>query len=116
MNAVAGNHGANNNQRFLGDLSYEEFLSGGWDPETMLGAYGVNMANGDVWAVIDHNSEFGVVPEPTTTVLLAAGVLLLFAKAVFRVRNAARDVAARNERFRKNKSPGVPPEIHSANL
>ncbi len=116
VNAVAGNHGANNNQRFLGDLSYEEFLSGGWDPETMLGAYGVNMANGDVWAVIDHNSEFGVVPEPTTTVLLAAGVLLLFAKAVFRVRNAARDVAARNERFRKNKSPGVPPEIHSANL
>jgi hypothetical protein len=41
----------------------------------MLGAYG--SSNGTAWAVINHNSDFAVVPEPATWLLLAAGLVLL---------------------------------------
>ena len=43
----------------------------------ILGAYGVQTtANGgpDVWAVINHNSQFAVVPEPSTLLLAALGL------------------------------------------
>ena len=44
-----------------------------------LGAYGVDTANNVVWAVLDHNSDFGVVPvpEPATVVMIVGGVLVL---------------------------------------
>ena len=46
--------------------------------DQILGAYGVDPSSGnhDVWAVINHNSQFAVVPEPSTLLLLAALGLL----------------------------------------
>jgi hypothetical protein len=67
-NAVAGNVGTN-----LG-----VFQLGAWVPGDMtLGDYGVNTANHTVWAVLDHNSDFAVVPEPATFALLGVGVVAL---------------------------------------
>jgi hypothetical protein len=47
----------------------------------MLGAYGLDLANQQVWAVIDHNSDFGVtnggilvVPEPSSYLLAGLGI------------------------------------------
>ncbi len=46
---------------------------GAWtSADTVLGEYGVNTANDTVWAVLDHNSQFAVVPEPSTLALLSA--------------------------------------------
>lgn len=46
-----------------------------------LGDWGVNTANHTVWAVIDHNSDFAVVPEPGTLALLAVAAIGLLAYA-----------------------------------
>lgn len=43
----------------------------------VLGYYGIDTDANVVWAVIDHASEFAVVPEPGTLLLLAAGGLCL---------------------------------------
>lgn len=51
----------------------------------LLGAHGVDTANGAVWAVIDHNSEFAVIPEPCTAALLAFGAGLAFSRRRKRV-------------------------------
>lgn len=84
VNAVYGNHGPNGSLAGGYEMSYAAFLStyGGWNRDTMLGAYGLDVANGQVWAVIDHNSDFGVasdgvlvVPEPATFVLLGSAGL-----------------------------------------
>ena len=43
----------------------------------LLGAYGVQttaVGGPDVWAVINHNSQFAVVPEPSTLLLAALGL------------------------------------------
>ena len=61
--------------------SYQDFLDnhGGWNAANMLGAYGVDATQNQVWAVVDHNSEFGAVPEPSTYALLAlAGPAFFF--------------------------------------
>jgi hypothetical protein len=42
---------------------------------TTLGSWGVDTVNNVAWAVLDHNSEFAVVPEPSSMLLLAAGAL-----------------------------------------
>lgn len=43
-----------------------------------LGYYGVDTASGSVWAVLDHNSLFAVVPEPSVATLLGlAGLAFL---------------------------------------
>lgn len=78
--AVDGNHGeAGGLAGFYADTSYMNFLSlnGGWNAVEMLGAYGVDRENGQVWAVIDHNSEFGAVPEPSTWALIGLGAAAL---------------------------------------
>jgi len=43
------------------------------DPELnlLLGAYGVDITNHDAWAIVNHNSEFAVVPEPSAFALAA---------------------------------------------
>lgn len=64
------------------------FVSGAYDVDTdfVLGYYGVDTANSEVWAVINHNSIFGVmgnipvpVPEPSGALLatLTGMVMLL---------------------------------------
>ncbi|HEV3417231.1 MAG TPA: autotransporter-associated beta strand repeat-containing protein [Pirellulales bacterium] len=42
-----------------------------------LGSYGVDVADHTVWAVVNHNSQFAVVPEPSSLILLAIGGLAL---------------------------------------
>ena len=67
-NAINGNFGTNQGG----------FQLGAWRPGDMtLGDWGVNTANHTVWAVLNHNSEFAVVPEPSTIALLVAGVICM---------------------------------------
>ncbi len=53
----------------------------GGTPASELGAWGVDTSSGQhqVWAVVNHNSEFAVVPEPSTFILCGLGVLGLVA-------------------------------------
>jgi hypothetical protein len=41
----------------------------------ILGSWGVDPTNHDAWTVINHNSQFAVVPEPSSLVLAALGLL-----------------------------------------
>jgi hypothetical protein len=42
---------------------------------SVMGAYGADPATHVAWAVVNHNSEFAVVPEPQTLVLAALGIV-----------------------------------------
>jgi autotransporter-associated beta strand protein len=65
-NAVQGNIGTNS----------DTFHLGAWpDGDMTLGDWGVDTTSHTVWAVLDHNSDFAVVPEPGTWTLLGAGVV-----------------------------------------
>jgi len=69
VNAVDGN---------IGGMA--KFFEGAYDADTdfVLGYYGIDVANGTVWAVLNHNSDFAVIPEPGTwALLLFGGVVLL---------------------------------------
>ena len=79
--AVLGNFGSNND-RFVG--------VGAWTGDGTLGDWGVNVQTHTVWAVLDHNSEFAVVPEPSILALLAVGALGL---AGYAWRKRRRDAA-----------------------
>jgi hypothetical protein len=35
----------------------------------------VDPANNEAWAIINHNSDFAIVPEPSTFVLMAFGLV-----------------------------------------
>ena len=83
VNAVAGNIGSSGTWAGAYSMGYQAFLSskGGWDGAKMLGAYGFDATNQQVWAVINHNSDFGVtskgiliVPEPSSCLLAGLGV------------------------------------------
>jgi hypothetical protein len=88
-NAVLGDH--ETNDATGGELdfqgSFSLFQSGyGTDLDNYLGAYGVDTTNDTVWAVIDHNSNFGVgnldelpaaTPEPSTWAMLLGGLGLI---------------------------------------
>jgi fibronectin-binding autotransporter adhesin len=69
-------------------LTYYNTLSSfddGSDLASFLGTYGVDPTNNVVWAVLNHNSEFAVIPEPSTWVL--GGLALLgFARVGLRRR------------------------------
>ena len=91
-NAVLADHGTNNASG--GELDYQGSFSAfqaqyGTDLSDYLGAYGVDTTDDTVWAVIDHNSEFGTgnlsdlpitaTPEPSTwAMLLGACGLIAF--------------------------------------
>ncbi len=60
---------------------------GAYDPNTEfhLGYYGIDTVNNRIWAVLDHNSQYGVggvqiqdVPEPGTMALMGIGTLALW--------------------------------------
>jgi fibronectin-binding autotransporter adhesin len=71
-NAVDGNFGTNSGKFYLG----------AWpDGDMTLGDYGVDTASHTVWAVLNHNSQFAAVPEPSTFVLLGVGAIGLLAYA-----------------------------------
>jgi sugar lactone lactonase YvrE len=79
-NAIMGNIGAN-----LGG-----FQLGAWPAGDMtLGDWGVDTTNHVVWAVLDHNSDFSVVPEPSTLALLGVGAISLTACGWWRRRRTA---------------------------
>jgi hypothetical protein len=65
--AVLGNHGTNTGSFFL-----SSYLDAG--SPIALGSYGVDIVNNVVWAVLDHNSFFAVIPAPGA---LPAGMLLM---------------------------------------
>jgi hypothetical protein len=71
-NAVAGNTGGT--PTFAGDRAYNSAT------DFVLGTYGVDTTANTVWAVINHNSDFAAVPEPSTYALLgvAGAFLVLF--------------------------------------
>ena len=64
VNAVEGNIGGT-----------AKFFGRGYNAETdfVLGYYGIDVENGTVWAVLNHNSDFAVIPEPGSWALLALG-------------------------------------------
>ena len=64
--AVDGNFGSTNDT-FMGVEP--------WNGDMTLGDWGVNTSNHTVWAVLDHNSDFAVTPEPSALALLAAGAI-----------------------------------------
>ena len=89
QNAVLGDdmRGPNAVAGYLG--SYAHFTGAGGPGNgdslaQLLGSWGVDTANGDVWAIIDHNSQFAVVPEPSALTLIAIGGLSLAGLAVRR--------------------------------
>lgn len=51
------------------------FVSSGASATTaFLGSWGVDTTVGTVWAVLDHNSHFAIIPEPNTSVLLIGAI------------------------------------------
>ena len=80
-NAVVGNHGEDGILAGYHNMSFEEFLAAndGWNAATMLGAYGSDLLEDEVWAVIDHNSEFSVVPESSAYALLLGALAFGYA-------------------------------------
>lgn len=82
--ATAGNTGAGSLAGFYA-MSYDAFLANHantFDPASMLGAYGLDTASDNVWAVVNHNSSFAAVesvPEPQTLPFALLGCSILFA-------------------------------------
>ena len=87
--ANLGDHGTNDASGL--ELNYKGSFAAfqqtyGTNLSLYLGAYGVDTTNDTVWAVIDHNSEFGVAnpldapvatPEPSTWAMLIGGLGML---------------------------------------
>ena len=44
----------------------------------------LDTVNDTVWAVLNHNSDFAIVPEPSTFALLALGASLFFRRRIVR--------------------------------
>lgn len=76
INAVLGNsvNVVSRTTAYAGSWSAYQAAFSITAPASALGAWGVDTASGTVWAVVDHNSQFAAVPEPSLG--LAAAVLL----------------------------------------
>jgi hypothetical protein len=97
QNAVLGNYGSSNDT-FVG--------IGAWNNDTTLGDWGVNTANNTVWAVVNHNSEFAVVPEPSTFILLAVAISLI-GYAWRRRRGRSLPLPSQDERTSQDDGPAT---------
>ncbi len=78
QNAVAGND--TTGAGAVGDFggSYAAFTAGhGTNLNNLLGSWGFDTVNNDVWAVVNHDAEFAPVPEPGTIALLVGGIAAL---------------------------------------
>jgi hypothetical protein len=74
------------------------FAAGSWDNfalqlgvtsanlSNFRGSWGVDIENNHVWAVLDHNSQFAVIPEPSSYLLALIGVAVLTRCAIRRRR------------------------------
>ena len=85
QNAVLGdpvNNATLAEQDYQGSFATFQSQIGDTNLGDYIGAWGVDPANHDVWAVVDHNSDFAVVPEPSS--------LLLAGMAAIRIHPAAR--------------------------
>jgi hypothetical protein len=90
VNNYSGASGGNNAG------SWASFVSQfGVTPSTIgnyIGSWGVDQVSNQAWAVVDHNSQFAVIPEPSTLVL--GGLALLgFAGVGLRRRRLAKQQA-----------------------
>ena len=83
-NAVARNIGIGSDAVAKFEGSWADFTStgpvAGKSIDSLVGSWGADTAGTTVWAVVNHNSEFAAVPEPSTVVMLvmAGLVALLF--------------------------------------
>lgn len=79
VNAVDGNSITGSKAVAWYKGSFDEFLLDYTDfaVTDYLGSFGSDIDTNTVWAVLDHNSPFGVVPEPGTLSLLALGLVAL---------------------------------------
>lgn len=50
-------------------------VNGAWNPSYTLGYCGVDTESNTVWAVLNHNSDFAVVPEPSASAFLGLGTM-----------------------------------------
>jgi hypothetical protein len=83
VNAIDGNIGNTATAAMQGfDGSYSEFLVafGGVSLSQSIGAYGYDEETHAAWAVLNHNSDFAVIPEPATAALLVMGGVALLAR------------------------------------
>jgi hypothetical protein len=71
--AVTGNFGAENEIFWEGNAPWSASNSN----HLKLGHYGYDAATKTAWAVVNHNSQFAVIPEPSTIGLLLFGLALL---------------------------------------
>ena len=82
IDAVEGNTGNNATAGMLNyDGSFAAFqIANGTTLENYVGAYGASIDGGvaTAWAVLNHNSDFAVIPEPGTFGLLVAGAGIIW--------------------------------------
>ncbi len=83
-NAVLGNSNHALGTRYIS--AWNSTASGGAHSTMHLGDYGLDVNNHTVWAVLDHNSEFAVIPAPLA---LPGGLMLLSIVGVLRRRRPA---------------------------
>ena len=96
VNATLGNSvttASQPQQGYLGSFTDFQTQYGG-DLAAYVGAYGRDPATTSTWAVVDHNSQFSIVPEPSATALLAIAAVAAWAGRRLRRAAAAAALAA----------------------
>jgi hypothetical protein len=91
-NAVLGNTGQAGSLAGFYDETYAKFLAdhSGATLASQLGAWGVDTTGDVVWAVLNHASDFAVVPEPATLAFLLLGGIAMTGAGLKRRRPAAK--------------------------